>query len=246
MIFPSSGYDFEVKEVRSDGTNSTVFINIIEPVSQHVLHFYTRSIDRVMISEEFGTDQISVIDQYGICRAAKLFWMGSLYDSSCDNIETLLESQILLFKEKEDLIVNTSTRGQIMPSLPLISGFVITQPAIVIVRGLGPSLPAEINPIQNPRITIHGKNIISEKYASNGGTIYQRVFDVKNDDWKDSDSLTRYNLAYFDFEPEYDTESAFIIYLTKGLYSVHLHSEESGQGLVEVFTIPYIAHDFGD
>ena len=113
----------------------------------------------------------------------------------------------------------------------LIGGFIIqgSQPATVIVRGIGYSLRAEgiTNPIRDPTITVYDAN--------------QRAV-ATNDDWFTSANAE--TIASFHLDPPNSLESALYLTLSPGAYSVVMQSfsnptqpARTGVGLVEVYDL---------
>lgn len=124
--------------------------------------------------------------------------------------------------------VNLSTRGFVgSGESVLIAGIIIPKGATktVLIRGLGPSL-AERNVenfLEDPRITVYdGYSVIAQ-----------------NDNWQEGQSIEPFNSLSEGLLPTRDQESALLITLSPGLYTIHLESAPksttSGIGLIEVF-----------
>jgi hypothetical protein len=124
-------------------------------------------------------------------------------------------------------LVNISTRAQIAGApFDLIVGFIIqgSQPARVMLRGMGPSLTKSgiVGAIANPVLELYNEQ----------GSLY-----AKNDDWvgnTNADMIIDYGLA-----PKAQVESALLIDLPAGHYTAKVHdaSNQAGVGLVELYDL---------
>jgi hypothetical protein len=127
--------------------------------------------------------------------------------------------------------MNISTRAFVGTGANiLIGGFIVqgSQPATVIVRGIGRSLGAFniANPLRDPVIELRNAN----------GTLV-----AENDDWvsgADAETIASYRL-----DPSNSLESALLRTLSAGNYTVHVRAFDNndghltGVGLVEVFDL---------
>lgn len=116
---------------------------------------------------------------------------------------------------------NISTRASVgTGDNVLIAGFIITgvTPLPVIVRAIGPSLPVP-GVLIDPVLAIHD---------SSGGTI------AGNDNWRDTQEA---EIAATGIPPADDSESAIVMSLGNGSYTVIVTGKNSGTGiaLVEVY-----------
>jgi hypothetical protein len=108
----------------------------------------------------------------------------------------------------------------------MIGGFIIggNAPQRVIIRGMGPSLNTDENPLagtlQNPVIELHKPDGSTET----------------NDDWQDTQKA---EIEQTGVAPTYDSESALIATLDPGVYTVILLGKggTTGIGLVEVYAL---------
>ena len=124
-------------------------------------------------------------------------------------------------------LFNLSTRLQVQPGdKALIGGFIIkgSEPKKVVLRGLGPSLNIPGN-LQDPVIQLYNSS-----NTNIGG----------NDDWKtDQQNVESTGLA-----PSNDRESALVITLNPGTYTVVMRgkNDSSGIGVVEVYDVNLAAN----
>jgi PKD repeat protein len=124
-------------------------------------------------------------------------------------------------------LFNLSTRLQVLPGdNALIGGFIIkgTEPKKVVLRGLGPSLnlPGEL---QDPVIQLYNSSNVNI-----GG----------NDDWKTDEQ----NVESTGLAPSNDRESALVITLNPGTYTVVMRGKDNGSGIgvVEVYDVNLAAN----
>ena len=106
----------------------------------------------------------------------------------------------------------------------MIGGFIITGNAnkTVIIRGMGPSLPANIpGRLADPTLELHGPN---------GSLI------TSNDNWKDTQQTVIQNSG---FAPGDDLESAILTTLPPDAYTVIVKDKNgtTGVGLVEIYDL---------
>ncbi len=118
---------------------------------------------------------------------------------------------------------NISTRASVgIGDNVLIAGFIITDvtPLPVIVRAIGPSLPIP-GMLSDPVLEIHD---------SSGGTI------ARNDNWRDTQEA---EIVATGLPPADDSESAIVMSLGNGSYTVIVTGENGGTGiaLVEVYDL---------
>jgi hypothetical protein len=114
-------------------------------------------------------------------------------------------------------LVNLSTRALVgTGGNVVIGGFIIqgSQPATVILRGIGNSLPAFgiTNALSDPVIELHGAS----------GTI------ATSDDWIDDSWAS--TIASYHLEPSNSRESAILATLNPGSYTVVLQAFDNGDG----------------
>jgi hypothetical protein len=128
-------------------------------------------------------------------------------------------------------LVNLSTRAFVgTGNNVVIGGFIIqgSQPATVVLRGIGNSLPALgiTDALADPVIELH---------SSSGSTI------SSSDDWIDDSWAT--TIASYHLDPSNSQESAILATLNPGNYTVVLHSFDngdgnlSGTGLIELYDL---------
>jgi hypothetical protein len=128
-------------------------------------------------------------------------------------------------------LVNLSTRAFVgTGNNVVIGGFIIqgSQPATVVLRGIGNSLPALgiTNALKDPVIELHN---------AGGGTV------ASSDDWIDDSWAT--TIASYHLDPTNSQESAIMATLNPGSYTVVVHSFDNGDGnltgtaLVELYDL---------
>jgi hypothetical protein len=128
-------------------------------------------------------------------------------------------------------LVNLSTRAFVgTGDNVVIGGFIIqgSQPATVVLRGIGGSLPAFgiNNALEDPVIELH---------RADGSTISER------DDWPDDPSAS--TIASYHLDPSNSRESAILATLNPGNYTVILRSfpnsdgSVTGTGLIELYDL---------
>lgn len=115
-------------------------------------------------------------------------------------------------------LVNLSTRAFVgTGGNVVIGGFIVqgSQPATVILRGIGNSLPAFgiNNALEDPVIELHG---------AGGGTI------ASSDDWIDDSWAS--TVASYHLDPANSRESVILATLNPGSYTVLLRSFDNGDG----------------
>jgi hypothetical protein len=115
-------------------------------------------------------------------------------------------------------LVNLSTRAFVgTGNNVVIGGFIVqgSQPATVILRGIGNSLPALgiNNALSDPVIELH---------SASGGTL------AESDDWIDDSSAS--TIASYHLDPINSRESAILATLDPGSYTVLLRSFDNGDG----------------
>ena len=121
-------------------------------------------------------------------------------------------------------LLNIATRASVQPGEnALIGGFIVTgsDPARVLIRGLGPSVQNVNGTLQNPVLELN----------ADGGVI------TSNDNWKDSPQ--RSEIEATGIAPSNDAESAILQTLAPGNYTAVLRGADdaSGVGLVEVYDL---------
>jgi hypothetical protein len=120
-------------------------------------------------------------------------------------------------------IVNISTRGLVQTgNNVLIGGFIIgqTEPANILVRALGPSLPLPTGALADPVLEIHDKN----------GAVYT------NDDWRATQEAEILDTGV---PPVNDAESAMVVTLVPGTYTaiVRGKANTTGVALFEAYNL---------
>jgi len=137
------------------------------------------------------------------------------------------------------VLVNLSTRGFVgTGDGVLIGGFIVqgSQPATVIVRGVGHSLRARgiSNPLTDPLLELHNSSGIV----------------ATSDDWIDSTDAT--TIASYRLDPSNSLESAIVRTLNPGAYTVVLRAYDNGDGdltgvgLVELYDLHTTGSRFGN
>lgn len=127
-------------------------------------------------------------------------------------------------------MVNLSTRGLVgSGDEVMIGGFTIPPgPAMTLyIRGLGPSLSSSgiINTISNPRL-----RLVPAQGSGTGEP------EIVNQDWMDADNLDA--ILATDLTPLDERESAMLVTLSAGAYTIILSSEDeepAGIGMIEIF-----------
>jgi hypothetical protein len=128
-------------------------------------------------------------------------------------------------------LVNLSTRAFVgLGENAVIGGFIVqgSQPATVIVRGIGYSLPAVgiTDALEDPFIELH---------SASGATL------ATSDDWVDDSWAS--TIASYHLDPSNSRESAILTTLNPGSYTVVVRSFDNGDGhltgtaLVELFDL---------
>ncbi len=145
----------------------------------------------------------------------------SIYDSGPPTLNAIPAS----------ILANLSTRAFVgLGENAVIGGFIIqgSQPATVVLRGIGYSLPAIgiNNALEDPVIELH---------SASGGTL------ATSDDWID-DSWAQ-TVASYHLDPANSRESAILATLNPGSYTVVVRSFDNGDGhltgtaLVELYDL---------
>src|ERR1043166_4200546 len=124
-------------------------------------------------------------------------------------------------------LFNLSTRLQVQPGdNALIGGFIIkgSEPKKVVLRGLGPSLNVP-GKLEDPVIQLYNSSNVNI-----GG----------NDDWKTDEQ----NVESTGLAPTNDRESALVITLNPGTYTVVMRGKNNGSGIgvVEVYDVNLAAN----
>ena len=172
-----------------------------------------QQVNAIMNSQEGNTDTVQADDIAGV---RSLYNTGPAYRTSVD----------------ASVLRNLSTRAVIGTGQNvLIGGFIIqgTQPATIIVRGIGYSLRAAgiTNPISDPTLTVYDRN--------------QHVV-ATNDDW--ITGANAQTIASFHLDPSNSIESALYLTLAPGRYTAVMESFSdstqpamSGVGLIELYDL---------
>jgi hypothetical protein len=124
-------------------------------------------------------------------------------------------------------LLNISTRLRVQTGENvLIGGFIIAgmDPKKVLIRAIGPSLPASANPLADPRLELY-----------QGGSQL-----ASNDNWRD---MQPSEIEATGLAPSHDLESAILRTLPPGAYTavVQGSGNATGTGLVEVYDVNQIA-----
>lgn len=166
--------------------------------------------------------------------------VAAIMNSTISNVQTLQPDDITGAKSIYDSgpdyqnanpapnLVNLSTRAFVgTGNNVVIGGFIVqgSQPATVILRGIGFSLPALgiTNALEDPVIELH---------SAGGGTI------ATSDDWIDDSWAS--TVASYHLDPSNSRESAIIQTLNPGSYTVVLRAFENGDtgiGLIELYDL---------
>ena len=166
--------------------------------------------------------------------------MNSIISNSIDNLQaddingahTIYDSgPSFLTSNPAPYLVNLSTRAFVgTGNNVVIGGFIIqgSQPATVVLRGIGNSLPAVgiNNPLHDPVIELH---------SASGATL------ATSDDWIDDSWAT--TIASYHLDPTNSQESAILATLSPGSYTVVVRSFDNGDGqltgtaLVELYDL---------
>jgi hypothetical protein len=167
----------------------------------------------------------------------------AIMNSRISNVDTLQDDDINGAKSIYDSgpayltsnpaasLVNLSTRAFVgLGDNAVIGGFIIqgSQPATVVVRGIGNSLPALgiTNALKDPVVELH---------SSTGATL------ATSDDWIDSPDAT--TIASYHLDPANSQESAILATLNPGSYTMVVRSFDNGDGnltgtaLVELYDL---------
>jgi len=124
-------------------------------------------------------------------------------------------------------ITNISTRAQVLTGDNILDGgFIIpgTESRDFVIRGIGPSLSSVglSGVLADPTLELHGPN--------------SSVLLATNDNWQDTQA---YDIQSFGFAPTNNLESAILLNLQPGAYTVILAGKDGGTGigLVEVYDL---------
>ena len=124
-------------------------------------------------------------------------------------------------------ITNISTRAQVLTGDNILDGgFIIpgTESRDFVIRGIGPSLSSVglSGVLADPTLELHGPN--------------SSVLLATNDNWQDTQA---YDIQSFGFAPTNNLESAILLNLQPGAYTVILAGKDggTGTGLVEVYDL---------
>ena len=231
---PHPGIIYEVQTITSFGQCATVQFNEIHVPGVHlaVLVDYEEHLSIAILSEEF--QYIDAINQFGERVPAVFFWQNRTFESVPCPIQYIVAPPSFLLYEAPGAkpIVNTSNRAEITPELEGIAGFILNESSWVVIRGMGTTMHLENGYLKDPVLTLHADQFLLDDF--NDDTINS----ITNDNWKDT--LRRDTLEFWELEPEDPNEAALVTYLYPGAYTAHITSkDESGQGLVDVFIIPY-------
>jgi hypothetical protein len=166
--------------------------------------------------------------------------MNSIISNSIDNLQAddingahaIYDSgPAFLTSNPAPYLVNLSTRAFVGTGNDVvIGGFIIqgSQPATVVLRGIGNSLPALgiNNPLEDPVIELH---------SASGATL------ATSDDWIDDSWAT--TIASYHLDPTNSRESSILATLNPGSYTVVVRSFDNGDGhltgtaLVELYDL---------
>ena len=172
--------------------------------------------------------------------------VAAIMNSTISNVETLQTDDIngarsiydsgpgYLHASPAPNLVNLSTRAFVgLGENAVIGGFIVqgSQPATVVIRGIGNSLLAVgiSNPLQDPVIELH---------RGDGGVL------ATSDDWIDDSWAS--TIASYHLDPTNSRESAILTTLTPGNYTVVVHPFDDpddttdnlpGVGLIELYDL---------
>jgi hypothetical protein len=122
---------------------------------------------------------------------------------------------------RDNSLANVSNRGLTgAGEKALITGFIIKggEPRNVIVRAIGPSLAAQgvQQPALNPKIEVYRGNVLV----------------AANDDWKTDHRAKTLGEAYAPLAPTHEKESALLLTLLPGAYTLHGLNAAAAEGVV--------------
>src|SRR5262249_5015144 len=124
-------------------------------------------------------------------------------------------------------ITNISTRAKVLTGDNILDGgFIIpgTESRDIVIRGIGPSLSSSnlSGVLADPTLELHGP--------------HSSALLAANDNWQDTQE---YDIQSFGFSPTNNLESAILLNLQPGTYTVILAGKDGGTGigLVEVYDL---------
>ncbi len=146
-----------------------------------------------------------------------------------DEIVALISSSTVTTLPATNM-VNLSTRGLVgTGDEVMIGGFTVPQGTemTLYIRGLGPSLQGSgiVNTISNPQL-----RLVPASGSGDGSS------EIVNQDWMDAENLA--SILATNFTPPDERESAMLVTLAPGGYTIILSSEEeepSGIGMIEIY-----------
>lgn len=190
-----------------------VWLNVIRILAEPAKYGFTNVTDSAQ-GESVNPDQY-------------LFW-DDIHPTTAGDHEIAMEADRVLRGAVPPLgkAVNISTRGKVGTGEDvLIAGFIITgtDPKMVIVRALGPSLSnfGVPGPLADPTLTI---------YDSNHAVV------ARNDNWRDTQQAA---IEATGLAPQNNLESAIVVTLAPGAYTAIVSGKNGGTGnaLAEVYDL---------
>ena len=131
---------------------------------------------------------------------------------------------------KKDAVANVSNRGMTgAEEKTVITGFIVTggEPRTVLLRAMGPSMSASgvQQPAANPKLTV---------YRGSSQTVF-----AENDNWKTDGRSETLQRDYPTLAPTNENESAILLTLTPGRYTMHGTNASGAEGVVllEVYDV---------
>jgi hypothetical protein len=230
---PHPGIIYTVESISTYGACARVTYREVQVPGAHptVVAEYEEHISIPVLTGEI--EYIDSVNQFGDPVPAVFLWQDKIYESiPCPIQYFAAPPSFLLYEARKAPMVNTSNRAEVSPDKVAIAGFVLKQPSWVIIRGMGPSLRAQIEAISDPVITLHSETVLLDDFNDDLEN------SITNDNWQDT--LRADTLEFWDMAPEDENEAALVTYLYPGAYTVVLEGkDESGTGLVEVYLAPY-------
>jgi phospholipase/lecithinase/hemolysin len=190
-----------------------VWLNVIRILAEPAKYGFTNVTDNSQ-SESVNPDHY-------------LFW-DDIHPTTAGDHEIAMEADRVLRGAVPPLgkAVNISTRGKVGTGEDvLIAGFIITgtDPKMVIVRALGPSLSSfgVPGPLADPTLTIYDSN---------------HVVVARNDNWRDTQQAA---IEATGLAPQNNLESAIVVTLAPGAYTAIISGKNGGTGnaLAEVYDL---------
>jgi hypothetical protein len=172
-----------------------------------------------------GTDGMAPLDFAWPCPPGVRTVTATATDSGGNTSEFSRSQPIAGTPAPQLLNISTRLRVQTGENV-LIGGFIITgmDPKRVLIRAIGPSLPASANPLADPRLELY-----------QGGSQL-----ASNDNWRDTQEA---EVEATDLAPSNNLESAILRTLPPGAYTAVVQGtgNATGTGLVELYDVNQIA-----